>query len=1030
METKFSKGDKVIIKALGKKIGIIDGDPRETKDKLFYPVSIDPSQTSSYYPEDSLTKFFPPKSVEQLLKDNEFSDIEDFIQGLIYKKLEKPLSDNLYTFYASRTEFLVHQFKPVLKFLNSSKQRLLLADEVGLGKTIEAGIIVTEMSARLGKLSRVLIVCPSMLTPKWKEEMQKRFGLNFNILKRTNFMEFLQRYTKYGIAEELKGIISLQTLRSGKIIESLRDIEPNFDIVIVDEAHHMRNPKTLSSELGEVLSALSDSMLFLTATPLQLGTPDLFNLLGLLVPEEFSDFTLFYNLIEPNEYINNVLRRLYDPNAALELLKRVEETTQKDRFLKNPFYHEAVNLLRNNSKLTREQAIRLQKILLELNCLSYVFTRTKKRDVEIQFPLREARVITVKFTQAEMDFYDSVTNFIAERFTKRYGSSQGISFAIIMPQRQVASCIQAMIERLGDIIKKKVVKAPSKDNGDIIDPLADDKSSWKLEGGEIYALQKLKEHAVSIGNTDTKFTKFLEALLELEKQDGDSKIMVFAFFKKTLEYLKRRLETTKYKGQVALIHGDIKIKIRQNIIKKFRQTNEIKILLASEVGGEGLDFEFCNVIFNYDLPWNPMKIEQRIGRLDRYGQKHEKILIYNFSMVGTIDDEILKRLYSRINVFERYIGDLEAILGDQIIELTKDIFNTNLTREQKIQMIEKVAENIERRQNELEEFERECQKFIGQDEYFNQEVTRILETKRFITSDEVLFFIRAFLKKNYPKTTLLPPKSGRANVFVMKSDDEFQRFVRQYSSPSENIKELERKLSFNGGLRVTFSDQEACKDENLEFITIHHPILKAIKRYYDDNKQNVYGATQLCLRGNSIYQGKYLFFIYLLEKTALKKDLILIPILVNLENSKVHIVDEFCDWFLGEIVNAELPDKNLAIYDYNHFESAKKEAREYLEMIREEEEQKLKRTNDTLVNNQIESVKQAATIKIIKAEEIIKKLKNQGKTDEDRIVRLHKGRIRNFKISMEEKIESLEQKRAVSVGFNLVSGGVAEIKGT
>ena len=122
--------------------------------------------------------------------------------------------------------------------------------------------------------------------------------------------------------------------------------------------------------------------------------------------------------------------------------------------------------------------------------------------------------------------------------------------------------------------------------------------------------------------------------------------------------------------------------------------------------------------------------------------------------------------------------------------------------------------------------------------------------------------------------------------------------------------------------------------------------------------------------------------------------------------------------------------KNLAIYDYNHFESAKKEAREYLEMIREEEEQKLKRTNDTLVNNQIESVKQAATIKIIKAEEIIKKLKSQGKTDEDRIVRLHKGRIRNFKISMEEKIESLEQKRAVSVGFNLVSGGVAEIKGT
>jgi len=154
----------------------------------------------------------------------------------------------------------------------------------------------------------------------------------------------------------------------------------------------------------------------------------------------------------------------------------------------------------------------------------------------------------------------------------------------------------------------------------------------------------------------------------------------------------------------------------------------------------------------------------------------------------------------------------------------------------------------------------------------------------------------------------------------------------------------------------------------------------------------------------------------------------LIPTLVNLENSKVHIVDELCDWFLGEIVKAEPIDKNLVAYDDNHFEATSEEAREYLEMIREEEEQKLRRTNDTLVNNQIESVKQAASIRIKKAEEIIGKLRSQGKTDNDPIVRLHKGRIRNFGILMEERIKSLEQKRAVSVGFNLIAGGVVEIE--
>jgi hypothetical protein len=506
------------------------------------------------------------------------------------------------------------------------------------------------------------------------------------------------------------------------------------------------------------------------------------------------------------------------------------------------------------------------------------------------------------------------------------------------------------------------------------------------------------------------------------------KSVVFAFFKNTLEYIRKKLEATEYKGRVALIHGDIPTEDRQRIIKKFRDSDEIKILLSSEVGGEGLDFEFCNVIFNYDLPWNPMRVEQRIGRLDRYGQRHDKILIYNFSMEGTIDDEILNRLYQRINIFEKYIGDLEAILGDLVTELTRDIFSTELTYEQKIKKIEKVAENIVRRQKELESFENECQKFIGQDAYFTQEITRIKETKRFITSEEVMFFIDFFLKRQFPKTTLLPPKSGKLNVFVLKADDGFSRFIRQYSFASENIKELEKKLSFDGGFLVTFNDQEACRDESLEFITIHHPIMKAIKRYYDENKQLIRNTAQFCLKGNSQYQGRYLSFIYLLEKTALKKDLILVPILVNLVNNQVCIVNGLCDWFLGEIVKAEpVRDKNLSTYNDIEFERAFKEAGEYLEMIRDEEEQKIRRSNDTLVNNQIESVKQATAIKIKKAEEIIAGFLVQGKKEEDPIVRLHKGKIRNFEVSMEQKIKELEQKRAVSVGFNLAAGAVVEI---
>jgi SNF2 family DNA or RNA helicase len=531
---KFDKGDKVVIKALGNKIGIIDGGPKETKGKLFYSVSIDPSQPSPYYPEDSLEEFVAPKSVEEMLRTKEFGEVQDFIQGLIYKKLEKPLADNLYTFYASRTEFQVHQFKPVLKLLNSPKQRLLLADEVGLGKTIEAGIIITEISARLGELSRVLVVCPSMLTEKWQREMRKRFSLDFSVMTRTSFSDFLQRYTEYGEAEKLKGIVSLQSLRSAAMIKSLEEIEPHFDIVIVDEAHYMKNPETLSYELGEALSDLSDAMLFLSATPLQLGTPDLFFLLGLLIPEEFSDFALFHHVIEPNEHINDAYRRLYNPRSALEALIKLEESSQRDRFLTNSFYQEARELLTTNQSLTRDQAIHLQRLLIELNSLSYVFTRTKKRDVAVQFPIREARVIRVQFTPEETAFYDAVTDFVAERFTVRYGTSQGISFALIMPQRQVASSIQAMKNSLDQLIKKRVVNRPSPDDGDMIDPSADPGENWRLDNEEESAVKKLREMAKRIGDTDSKFTNFLEALRHLESEDPNAKIIVFAFFKKTL----------------------------------------------------------------------------------------------------------------------------------------------------------------------------------------------------------------------------------------------------------------------------------------------------------------------------------------------------------------------------------------------------------------------------------------------------------------------------------------------------------------
>lgn len=1028
MSKKFQTGDKVVVSALGNKVGIVDGESRQVKGQWFYPVSFNPADPSPWYPETALKTYTRPKTVTELMAAKQFVDPERFIQALIYRKLERPLSDNLYTFYSSRTEFQVHQFKPVLKFLASQDQRLLLADEVGLGKTIEAAIVITEQQARFDGLGRVLIVCPAMLTDKWQAELHRRFGLDFHILRKRDIDSFLQRYNEYGEAEKLKGICTLQTLRSAGILERLREVEPHFDIVVVDEAHHMRNPETLSSEAGVVLSELADALLFLSATPLQLGTPDLFNLLRILIPQEFSDFALFHRLIEPNEYINNALRKLHDPKAALAEVRRVEATTQADRFRRSPYYARLLAILSDNPKLSREKAVEAQRLLSDINSLSYVFTRTKKRDVQqVQFPVRQAKVIPVEFSPAEMEFYNAVTDFVANQFRTLSQTGQGISFAVIMPQRQVASCIQATKSALSELIKKRRFAGPSQDEGDVIDPLAESDSPVRVGAHQLVTAKGLLLAAEKVGEKDTKFEMFLKALSELEREDPNAKIIVFSFFKKTLNYLLRKLEASGYHGRGEIIHGDIKSHDRLRTIRKFRQEQKTKILLSSEVGGEGLDFEFCNVIFNYDLPWNPMRVEQRIGRLDRYGQKHDKILIYNFSMKGTIDDEILNRLYLRINIFERYIGDLDVILGDQITQMTREIFSTALTHDERVRVIEKVAENIERRRVEIEKFEQESLKFIGQDAFFTEEITRRLNTKRYITAQEVEHFLRTFLHGQFPSTTLLPPKSGRTGVFVLKADDEFRRFVSRRSEGDENRKRVDKRLSQDGGCLVTFDSKVACEEELLEFITIHHPIIKAIKRFYDDEKTGARVTARLSITGRPTDRGTYFFFVYLIEKTALKTELQMVPVLVNAESWDVKILDETSDWFMAELVRATQPETPYH-FENDQLEKATGLADEFLGMLGAQEEEKLRQSNNVLVDNQIESVKQSTAIKIARAQKIIQNLLGQGHEDDSPIVRLHRGRIRNLEMGLEEQIAKLQEKRPVSVGFTLIAGGTVEIE--
>ena len=367
-----------------------------------------------------------------------WGSLDDFLRDLALVKLRQPMSDMLYALHGSRTEFAVYQYKPALKFLANPDQRILIADEVGLGKTIEAGIIFLELQARVD-LPRVLIVCPSGLKVKWQEEMKSRFDEEFNILDTESLNRFFNQYALYGENTALRGIVSLELARSKRFAEKFTDV--NLDLMILDEAHHCRNTGTLANALAETLAENSDAALLLTATPLQMGKSDLFNLLNILSPGEFDNFEAFGQRLEPNQYINRAAQLLSmgKPTDALKELRKVESTSERARFTGSPYYDEVLSIL-NTGYPGYQELIRAQRRLLELNTLASVFTRTRKRDIQEKPAIRTAYVLQVRLTREERDFYEQVIDDVRADY-------KGSGWMSVMKERQAASCLSAALER-------------------------------------------------------------------------------------------------------------------------------------------------------------------------------------------------------------------------------------------------------------------------------------------------------------------------------------------------------------------------------------------------------------------------------------------------------------------------------------------------------------------------------------------------------------------------------------------------------
>lgn len=357
-------------------------------------------------------------ALETIPVDYKFVGGREFLRDILLFKLRKPLSDTLYSYAASKTNFEVYQFKPVVKFVNNPTNRILIADEVGLGKTIEACLIYLELKARVqGNLPRVLVVCPAGLTRKWRDELYSRFGEQFEILEGTLLDQFFRRWELDSSGATLKGICSLERLRSEEVVQKITDLNIQFDLVIVDEAHHMRNPQARSFDLGELLSARSDAMVLLTATPVQLRALDLFYLLNIMDPGEFESPELFEQQLEPNRFINRAIRAAsFNPP---DIGQAISELNRMPNFIKgNPYFGEALGLLNGlsgkSTVVFRSDLVIAIRNLHKLNTLSHAFNRSRRSEIG-GGATRVANVVSVELNQLERQIYATALEFARAR---------------------------------------------------------------------------------------------------------------------------------------------------------------------------------------------------------------------------------------------------------------------------------------------------------------------------------------------------------------------------------------------------------------------------------------------------------------------------------------------------------------------------------------------------------------------------------------------------------------------------------------
>ncbi|TGK10870.1 DEAD/DEAH box helicase [Leptospira stimsonii] len=663
--------------------------------------------------------------------------------------------DKLSALSNSRTRLLPHQIESTYIVVNSLRPRFILADEVGLGKTIEAALVMKELIFRRG-YKKVLIVAPSPLLVQWQQELKNKFNEDFEIVKRRNFhTEGDKNWKNFQHV-----ITSVDFIKNPKYAEEI--LKTKWDIVIFDEAHRLRRDYhkiTRAYLFAEKISKKCECLLLLTATPFRGKLEELYYLMHLIDP----------NILGP--------------------------------------YHTFVNdyILGNKTDLKEK----ISKVLL------------RRRKVEVGgFTKRFAKTVRIELSPVEREFYEETTNYVRREYNLAMRTqNRAIGFVMIVFQKLLDSSVFALLSAL---TKRKFLL---ENRFHHIKQMESKLEEWDLDETEDVEefvsgldesvqldLQSLKRELLSLNRLillgkkikeDKKSIKLKETILKLQKE-GHPKFIIFTQFRTTQDFLASVLA----EFQVTLFHGSLSADAKERAIVEFKTKTEI--LICTEAGGEGRNLQFANVLFNYDLPWSPLKIEQRIGRIHRFGQK-DNVFIFNFASKDTVAERILEVLTNKIRLFEESIGSSDELLGAIEDELD---FNSSFMKfvtgnKSKVEMEDEIDNRIKIAKKGFEKLSD-------------------LVTPKMIDFNLLDYYSHTLEERSFNNTHL--------EEFV-------SRFTRTFPEDA-GFKLLKKKpqiyeidsAQFKGKLG-TFDSELALQNDSLEFLAFGHPLVdKAVSHLIQNQK--------------------------------------------------------------------------------------------------------------------------------------------------------------------------------------------------